>query len=54
MIVFDILLNLIDFVDVIFVIDNFLVGELIGKWVVGVFGDEVVNVKISMFDLVIS
>lgn len=52
-IVFDIFLDLIDVVNVIFVIDNFFVGELIGQWVVVVFGDDVVNVKIVMFDFVV-
>lgn len=40
--------------DMTFATDNFLAGELIGKWAAATLGDEAANAKIAMLDLAIS
>lgn len=40
--------------DATFATDNFLAGELIGKWAAATLGDEAANAKIAMLDLAIS
>ncbi|WP_223422253.1 sugar ABC transporter substrate-binding protein [Tateyamaria pelophila] len=40
--------------DMTFATDNFLAGELIGKWAAATLGDEAANAKIGMLDLAIS
>jgi fructose transport system substrate-binding protein len=47
-------LSPIDAADATFATDNFLAGELIGKWAAGSLGDEAANAKIAMLDLGIS
>ncbi len=47
-------LNPIDAADATFATDNFLAGELIGKWAAGKLGDDAANAKIGMLDLAIS
>jgi fructose transport system substrate-binding protein len=48
-------LNPIDAADATFATDNFLAGELIGKWAAGKLGaDGVANAKIAMLDLAVS
>jgi fructose transport system substrate-binding protein len=37
-----------------FATDNFLAGELIGKWAAATLGDEAANAKIAMLDLAVS
>jgi len=44
----------IDAADMTFATDNFLAGELIGKWAAATLGDEAANAKIGMLDLAIS
>ncbi len=44
----------IDSADMTFATDNFLAGELIGKWAAATLGDEAANAKIGMLDLAIS
>ncbi|MGB7431059.1 MAG: sugar ABC transporter substrate-binding protein [Ahrensia sp.] len=44
----------IDAADATFATDNFLAGELIGKWAAAALGDEAANAKIAMLDLAIS
>ncbi|WP_343080875.1 substrate-binding domain-containing protein [Ostreiculturibacter nitratireducens] len=41
----------IDAADATFATDNFLAGELIGKWAAGTLGDEAANAKIAFLDL---
>ncbi|WP_238364439.1 sugar ABC transporter substrate-binding protein [Mesobacterium pallidum] len=43
-----------DAADMTFATDNFLAGELIGKWAAAKLGDEAANAKIGMLDLAIS
>ncbi len=43
-----------DAADATFATDNFLAGELIGKWAAGKLGDDAANAKIAMLDLAIS
>jgi fructose transport system substrate-binding protein len=43
-----------DAADATFATDNFLAGELIGKWAAGQLGAEAANAKIAMLDLAIS
>lgn len=40
--------------DMTFATDNFLAGELIGKWAAATMGDDAANAKIGMLDLAIS
>ncbi|SEW32202.1 mannose-binding protein /fructose-binding protein /ribose-binding protein [Cognatiyoonia koreensis] len=47
-------LDPIDAADATFATDNFLAGELIGKWAAGALGDDAANAKIAMLDLAIS
>lgn len=47
-------LNPIDAADMTFATDNFLAGELIGKWAAAALGDEAANAKIAMLDLAVS
>ena len=44
----------IDAADATFATDNFLAGELIGKWARAMMGDEAANAKIATLDLAIS
>jgi fructose transport system substrate-binding protein len=44
----------IDAADATFATDNFLAGELIGKWAAGQMGDAAATAKIGMLDLAIS
>ncbi len=44
----------IDAADATFATDNFLAGELIGKWAAAKLGDDAANAKIGMLDLAIS
>ena len=44
----------IDAADATFATDNFLAGELIGKWAKASLGDEAENAKIAMLDLAVS
>lgn len=43
-----------DAADATFATDNFLAGELIGKWAAAKLGDEAANAKIAMLDLAVS
>ncbi|HHI69730.1 MAG TPA: sugar ABC transporter substrate-binding protein [Rhodobacteraceae bacterium] len=47
-------LNPIDAADATFATDNFVAGELIGKWAKGKMGDAAADAKIAMLDLAIS
>ncbi len=47
-------LDPIDAADATFATDNFLAGELIGKWAAATLGDEAANAKIGMLDLGVS
>ncbi len=47
-------LSPIDAADATFATDNFLAGELIGKWAAGALGADAANAKIAMLDLGIS
>ncbi len=47
-------LSPIDSADMTFATDNFLAGELIGKWAAATLGDEAANAKIAMLDLDVS
>ena len=47
-------LNPIDAADATFATDNFVAGELIGKWAKGQMGDAAADAKIAMLDLAIS
>jgi fructose transport system substrate-binding protein len=47
-------LNPIDAADATFATDNFLAGELIGKWAAASLGDEAANAKIALLDLAVS
>lgn len=47
-------LNPIDAADMTFATDNFLAGELIGRWAAAQLGDDAANAKIAMLDLAIS
>ena len=47
-------LNPIDAADATFATDNFLAGELIGKWAAATLGDEAANARIAMLDLAVS
>ncbi len=47
-------LSPIDAADATFATDNFLAGELIGKWAAGKLGAEAANAKIAMLDLGVS
>ena len=44
----------IDAADATFATDNFLAGELIGRWAAGKLGAEAANARIAMLDLAIS
>ncbi|MEH6725594.1 MAG: sugar ABC transporter substrate-binding protein [Hyphomicrobiales bacterium] len=44
----------IDSADATFATDNFLAGELIGKWAAATLGAEAANAKIAMLDLAVS
>ncbi|MEM9969628.1 MAG: sugar ABC transporter substrate-binding protein [Pseudomonadota bacterium] len=44
----------IDAADATFATDNFLAGELIGKWAAATLGDDAANAKIATLDLAIS
>lgn len=44
----------IDAADATFATDNFLAGQLIGRWAAGALGDEAANAKIAMLDLDVS
>ncbi len=44
----------IDAADMTFATDNFVAGELIGKWAAATLGDEAANAKIAMLDLAVS
>ena len=44
----------IDSADMTFATDNFLAGELIGKWAAAALGDDAANAKIGMLDLAVS
>lgn len=44
----------IDSADATFATDNFLAGELIGKWAAATLGDSAADAKIAMLDLAIS
>ena len=43
-----------DSADATFATDNFLAGELIGKWAAAKLGDDAANAKIAMLDLAVS
>ncbi|MAY33009.1 MAG: sugar ABC transporter substrate-binding protein [Rhodovulum sp.] len=47
-------LDPIDAADATFATDNFLAGELIGKWAAAKLGDDAANAKIGMLDLAVS
>ena len=47
-------LNPIDAADATFATDNFLAGELIGKWAASALGDKAATAKIGMLDLAVS
>ena len=47
-------LDPIDAADMTFATDNFLAGELIGKWAKATLGDEADDAKIAMLDLAVS
>jgi fructose transport system substrate-binding protein len=47
-------LSPIDAADATFATDNFLAGELIGKWAAATLGAEAANAKIAMLDLAVS
>ncbi|WP_425101333.1 sugar ABC transporter substrate-binding protein [Tropicibacter sp. S64] len=47
-------LNPIDSADMTFATDNFLAGELIGRWAAATLGDAAADAKIGMLDLAIS
>ena len=47
-------LSPIDAADATFATDNFIAGELIGKWAKGQMGDAAADAKIAMLDLAIS
>lgn len=47
-------LDPVDAADMTFATDNFLAGELIGKWAAAALGDEAANAKIAMLDLAVS
>ena len=47
-------LDPIDAADATFATDNFLAGELIGKWAAAALGDDAANAKIAMLDLAVS
>jgi len=47
-------LDPIDAADATFATDNFLAGELIGKWAAATLGAEAANAKIAMLDLAIA
>ncbi|MFZ7092758.1 sugar ABC transporter substrate-binding protein [Primorskyibacter sp. 2E233] len=47
-------LSPIDAADMTFATDNFLAGELIGKWAAATLGDAAADAKIGMLDLAIS
>ncbi|MCY4461210.1 MAG: sugar ABC transporter substrate-binding protein [Albidovulum sp.] len=47
-------LDPIDAADMTFATDNFVAGELIGKWAAATFGDEAANAKIGMLDIAVS
>lgn len=47
-------LDPIDAADMTFATDNFLAGELIGKWAAGALGSDAANAKIGMLDLAVS
>ncbi|MFW8595714.1 sugar ABC transporter substrate-binding protein [Cribrihabitans neustonicus] len=44
----------IDAADATFATDNFVAGELIGKWAAATLGEEAANAKIGMLDLAVS
>jgi fructose transport system substrate-binding protein len=44
----------IDAADATFATDNFLAGELIGKWAAASLGDDAANARIAMLDLAVS
>ena len=44
----------VDAADATFATDNFLAGELIGKWAAASLGEEAANAKIGMLDLAVS
>ena len=44
----------IDAADMTFATDNFLAGELIGKWAAASLGDDAANAKIALLDLAVS
>lgn len=44
----------IDSADATFATDNFLAGELIGKWAAAKLGDDAANARIAMLDLAVS
>lgn len=44
----------IESADMTFATDNFLAGELIGKWAAATLGDETANARIGMLDLAVS
>lgn len=44
----------IDAADATFATDNFLAGQLIGRWAAGTLGDEAANAKIAFLDLDVS
>jgi fructose transport system substrate-binding protein len=47
-------LDPIDAADATFATDNFLAGELIGKWAAGQLGDEAANARIGLLELNVS
>ena len=47
-------LDPVDAADMTFATDNFLAGELIGKWAAAALGAEAANAKIAMLDLAVS
>ncbi len=47
-------LDPIEAADATFATDNFLAGELIGRWAAASLGDEAANAKIAMLDLAVS
>ena len=47
-------LSPIDAADATFATDNFIAGEMIGKWAAGKLGAEAANARIAMLDLAIS
>ncbi len=47
-------LNPIDAADATFATDNFLAGELIGKWAAAALGDKAADAKMGMLDLAVS